>query len=178
MHAHAESFAEAAQLAVLNPGDVMRTHLREQSPFGLRLDQYIDADELVPSELVLEMMLESLASVKGGWVLANFPRTVTQAESLARHGHAPTAVIELSVTDEQVRGRLRERDERLGQCTEHDSAVMRRLVQHRELAAYYQFKGNLHSVSGQGGSPGFGDYEDVEERLKPVHRHLLAKGHG
>jgi adenylate kinase len=54
------------------------------SPMGNRLRGYLDAGDLVPDELVLELMTDRVIEAsknEGGYVLDGFPRTLPQAEA-------------------------------------------------------------------------------------------------
>ena len=71
-------------LAHISTGDILRQNVNEKTPLGLEAKKYMDAGQLVPDEVVMNMMkdkLESLGKEKG-FMLDGFPRTVKQAEFL------------------------------------------------------------------------------------------------
>ncbi len=95
----------------VSTGDLLREHLRRATPLSERARGYMDRGELVPDELVLEMLSERIASrdCAPGCVLDGFPRTLPQAEALERllaeRGERPRA-LDLDVPDEVLVERL------------------------------------------------------------------------
>jgi adenylate kinase len=65
-------------------GDLLRSARREGTPLGKEAQRYMDAGELVPDELIVAMVKETLAGLptEQGVVFDGFPRTVPQAEAL------------------------------------------------------------------------------------------------
>lgn len=65
-------------------GDLIRTEIATGSELGQRIKKYYDAGELVPDELVIELLKKRLAQAdaQNGFILDGFPRTVAQAEAL------------------------------------------------------------------------------------------------
>lgn len=65
-------------------GDILRANRREGTPLGQEAQRYMDAGELVPDELIVAMVKETLAAMPAdrGVVFDGFPRTVPQAEAL------------------------------------------------------------------------------------------------
>src|ERR1700687_2020276 len=67
-------------------GDLLRTAVRNRTALGAEAKSYMDKGALVPDELVLKLIEEHLdqRGAQGGFILDGFPRTVAQAEALAR----------------------------------------------------------------------------------------------
>lgn len=68
----------------ISSGDIFREMVASDSPMGNRLRGYLDAGDLVPDELVLELMTDRVIEAsknEGGYVLDGFPRTLPQAEA-------------------------------------------------------------------------------------------------
>jgi adenylate kinase len=67
-------------------GDLLRAAVRNRTTLGLKAKEYMDRGALVPDELVLGLIDERLnqPDAKGGFILDGFPRTVAQAETLAK----------------------------------------------------------------------------------------------
>jgi len=65
-------------------GDILRQILRESDPLADKVRPYIQKGELVPDNLVIEIIKRRLNSleVKDGFILDGFPRTIKQAEIL------------------------------------------------------------------------------------------------
>jgi adenylate kinase len=68
----------------ISTGDLLREARREGTPLGLRAKAYMDAGELVPDDLILEMVRDTLAAYPRdqGIIFDGFPRTTAQAEAL------------------------------------------------------------------------------------------------
>ncbi len=65
-------------------GDMLRGHVREETELGEKAKRFMDRGELVPDELIIEMVRQRLAGPDGeeGFILDSFPRTTAQAEAL------------------------------------------------------------------------------------------------
>lgn len=66
-------------------GDMLRAAVKSGTPLGLEAKRYMDAGELIPDEIVLQMVRERLDqddTRSRGFVLDGFPRTVAQAKGL------------------------------------------------------------------------------------------------
>jgi adenylate kinase len=68
----------------LSTGDMLRDHVSHDTPLGRRAKPIMDRGDLVPDEIVLDMVAERIARPDGanGFVLDGFPRTLPQAEKL------------------------------------------------------------------------------------------------
>ena len=91
----------------ISTGDMFRSAIKNQTPTGLEAKRYIDAGELVPDSVVIDMVRERLAmdDCVNGYLLDGFPRTVDQAEVLDEIS-APDVVVEIEVPDERLMDRL------------------------------------------------------------------------
>ena len=71
-------------LVHISTGDILRQNVKDETPLGLEAKKYMDAGQLVPDEVVMNMMKDKLESLGGakGFMLDGFPRTVKQAEFL------------------------------------------------------------------------------------------------
>ncbi len=103
---------QAARLAVahalphVSTGDLFRDHMSRGSTFGLKAKQYMDSGQLVPDDIVLDMLAERVAQpdCDVGYLLDGFPRTLPQAEALDRRVRPEDQilVIALEVADETI----------------------------------------------------------------------------
>lgn len=104
----------AAHLAVpkISTGDIFRANVAEGTPLGMQARKYMDAGQLVPDEVTINMVRDRLAEPDAahGFLLDGFPRTVPQAEALdemlAALGTGLDIVLELVVDDDEVIRRL------------------------------------------------------------------------
>jgi adenylate kinase len=67
-------------------GDMLRAAIQSYTPLGKRAKEFIDKGQLVPDELVLDLIAERLVQpdTQRGFLLDGFPRTIPQAEGLGR----------------------------------------------------------------------------------------------
>jgi adenylate kinase len=93
-------------------GDLLREARRNGTPLGVEAQRFMDAGELVPDTLILNLVREVMAGLpEGAGVLFDgFPRTVPQAEGLdellRELGHQVDAVILLEASDDIVVKRI------------------------------------------------------------------------
>jgi adenylate kinase len=95
----------------LSSGDILRQERSAGSALGRKARRYMDSGELVPDELIVEMMADAIKKTpQTGFVLDGFPRTVNQADrldkSLACNGKRIDAVLNLKVDDRIVARRM------------------------------------------------------------------------
>ena len=97
-------------LAHISTGDILRHNLKQGTPLGLEAKKYMDKGELVPDELVMQMIGERLDSMRPdeGFMLDGFPRTVKQAEFLEGKVKLD-GVIMFKVSDDDIVKRLMNR---------------------------------------------------------------------
>ncbi|WP_018729120.1 adenylate kinase [Salinispora oceanensis] len=104
----------AAHLAVpkISTGDIFRSNVSQGTPLGVQAKRYMDAGELVPDEVTINMVRDRLAEpdAGAGFLLDGFPRTTPQAAALDKLlvdlGAALDLVLELVVDDDEVIRRL------------------------------------------------------------------------
>jgi adenylate kinase len=164
----AKALADHWQIPHISTGDILRQALQEQTPLGIKAQSYMDKGELVPDQLVQDLVQERLAKpdCTSGWILDGFPRTVKQAEfleSLLEKIHQQgERVLNLDVPDEVVVGRLLER----GRKDDAEDVIRRRLEVYRSetepLINHYGSKARLLVVNGNQSQ------EEVTSALKNV----------
>lgn len=104
----------AAHLAVpkISTGDIFRANVSQRTELGVEARRYMDAGELVPDEITINMVRGRLAEPDAGdgFLLDGFPRTVPQAATLDKMlvdmGTTLDLVLELVVDDDEVIRRL------------------------------------------------------------------------
>jgi len=92
---------------VIAMGDIFREIMKEDSPLGKKVKQYVEKGLLVPDDVVIEVLKQRLAksSSKKGFILDGFPRTLEQANALDKIV-AIDVVIKLAVPDSIIIERL------------------------------------------------------------------------
>ncbi len=67
----------------IESGAIFREHIKGGTELGKKAKEYIDRGDLVPDEITIPMVLETLDKSKDkGWLLDGFPRSLVQAEAL------------------------------------------------------------------------------------------------
>jgi adenylate kinase len=91
----------------ISTGAIFRSAIAAQSPLGLKVKAIIDAGKLVDDGTTIELVKERLAQadVQKGYILDGFPRTIPQAEALARFSTVDKAV-NFDIPDSGVLERL------------------------------------------------------------------------
>ena len=98
---------ERKGLAHISTGDIFRHNLKNNTPLGIEAKKYMDAGQLVPDEVVMKMVGETLDGFGDGegFMLDGFPRTVAQAEFLEGRTKLD-GVILFKIDDEAIVKRL------------------------------------------------------------------------
>jgi len=94
-------------LKQLSSGDMLRAAVAEGSEIGKKAKSYMEAGQLVPDELVVEIVTDQIEKADGkGFILDGFPRNVHQAEVLDRmleeNGHEIDRVPVIEVSDDRL----------------------------------------------------------------------------
>ena len=148
----------------LSTGDMLRAAVKAATPAGLEAKAIMDKGGLVPDDTVVGIIADSIAApdAKGGFILDGFPRTVRQAEALAKMLGAKNldldAVIELKVDEAALLARIAKRANDTLACggtvrtDDTQEAFQTRLdAYHAEtapVAAFYAKKAVLKTVDG------------------------------
>lgn len=71
----------------ISTGDLFRENLSTGTPLGEKAKTFINSGQLVPDELVIEMLFDRVARTDcaRGYLLDGFPRTLPQAEAYDKH---------------------------------------------------------------------------------------------
>lgn len=151
----AARLAEHFGLTHISSGDLLRTHVTEGTDLGRRVKQYVSRGDLVPDQMVLDMLRKPIvaASERGGYVLDGFPRTIEQAEiayETARDlGVAVQVAAYLDVEREELVRRLLARgrgSDDTQEVIEHRLEVYE--ARTRPMVAYYDRREILVRVDG------------------------------
>lgn len=157
-------------LGHLATGNLFRAHISNETPLGLQVKSILDAGELVPDSVVLDMVKEEIQKddFKHGIVFDGFPRTVAQAEGLKEVlqniGLSIDAFIMLDVPEDMLVQRLLSRGE--GRSDDTEEKITHRLEVYRKetspVKGYYEANGNVYSILGTG------SIDEVYSRIKSV----------
>lgn len=103
----AKLLAEKTGLVHLSTGDILREEVARDTALGQAAKGYMDRGDLVPDDLILDMIRERITRADG-FILDGFPRTVVQAEALAEITSLDGA-INVALSREEVIHRLSSR---------------------------------------------------------------------
>ena len=145
----------------LSTGDVLRSEVRSGTPLGLEVGRIIAAGDLVPDELIVDVVRKRLPAAEegAGVLLDGFPRTLRQALALDAmlrdEGHRVTFVIALRVPEEVLVRRLLHRAELEGRTDDNREAIAERMREYRNLTAvvlghYRKQRVPIHDIDGTG----------------------------
>jgi adenylate kinase len=108
----AELLARELRLKPVASGELLRDAMARETPLGLRAKPYYDAGNLVPDDIVISLIQESMRQLGGarGIILDGFPRNIPQAEALDRalaaSGQRIDAMVYLEVPRTMLEDRL------------------------------------------------------------------------
>ena len=169
----AKRIASDYGLAHIATGDILRAAMAAETQLGRRVRPIYDAGELVPDDLMIDLIRERLQSpdTENGFILDGFPRTMAQADaldSMLSEIDRPLAVVfELQVPDEVAIDRLSKRAVEEGRPDDTPEAIAKRIeLYHREtkpLVSHYRLAGNLVGIHGS--QPENDVFAEIQEAL-------------
>ncbi|MCU0358507.1 MAG: adenylate kinase [Cyclobacteriaceae bacterium] len=163
----------------ISTGDLFRKHLKEGTPLGKLAQEYMSKGNLVPDQVVIDMVKDKIKSSGEieGVIFDGFPRTVKQAEALdamlVGMDTGITTLVELMVTEDELKKRLAERAHKENRPDDAKPEVIEnRIAVYKSetvpVAQYYEKLGKYSAVVG------IGDIDQIFENLcREVDNHLL-----
>lgn len=158
--------------AHISTGDVLRAEIGANTELGQKAHEFIKDGNLVPDELIIEMLAVSLDKIeaKEGVIFDGFPRTTPQAEALktmlAKRGGDVDFMLSLEVPKEELVTRLIERGKSSGRADDNLQVIEARiLVYEKETAPVMDFYKNEGSFNG---IEGMGSIDDIFARIVKV----------
>jgi adenylate kinase len=162
----AELLSDKLGVPHISTGNLFRANISQQTPLGREAQKYLDAGNLVPSDVTNRMVESRIAEpdAVNGFVLDGYPRTVDQAEALEKmlkeSGHALDAVISFEVATDVVVERMRGR----GRADDTEEVIRNRMQVYRDetepLLQHYD--GLVDSIDG------VGEVDEVNARVLHV----------
>jgi len=152
----AKRISAGAGIPHIATGDMLRQAMEEGTEMGERVRSVYDAGDLVPDDLMIELIRERLGSsdTADGFILDGFPRTVAQSEALDRMleeiDRELLAVLYFQVPDELAVERLHVRALQEGRTDDTPDIIRHRLeVFHSStepVVEYYRSRGILVGI--------------------------------
>jgi len=170
--------AEKFNLTHLSTGDMLRAEIAAGTELGKKMSSIMSKGELVPDEVVIEMIAARIDGTKGsaGFLFDGFPRTVAQTEALEKMLNARKMKIDsmlvLDVDHDELVKRLILRAELSGRPDDKDPAVIENRIdvyksKTEPIIEYCRQRGIYQPVKGMG------TIEDIFGRLsKHMKKHL------
>ncbi|KAA9131605.1 adenylate kinase [Marinihelvus fidelis] len=154
----------------ISTGDLLRQAVANQTPLGQQAKAIMDRGELVPDDVMLNLIEERLAEadVAPGFILDGYPRNLAQAEALeALLGKLDQPIEEavmIEVSEDRVVERIAKRATEEGRSDDTEEVVRNRMRVYDEqtapVAGFYEERSLLTRVLGEG------SIEEVLERIK------------
>lgn len=167
-----DKLIEHYNLFHISTGDVLRDNMRRGTELGQIAKGYIDQGQLVPDELIIDLLAQVLDENKenaaDGVIFDGYPRTIPQAEALeqmlADRGTQVDAVVGLEVPNEELIKRILLRGQMSGRADDNEETARKRLEvyynQTSPLKAYYQEQGKYLAING------LGSIDDIFDLIK------------
>ena len=170
--------AEKFNLSHLSTGDMLRSEIVAKTSLGKRMSSIMSKGELVPDEVVIELIAEKIDSTKdcAGFLFDGFPRTVAQTIALEKmlneRGMKIDSMLVLDVEHDELVKRLILRAELSGRPDDKDSEVIENRIdvykaKTEPIIDYCRKRGIYQSVNGMG------TIEDIFERLSGYMKKIL-----
>ncbi len=152
---------EKYDLIHISTGDVFRYNIKNKTQLGVLAKTYIDAGNLVPDEVTINMLKEEVLKNEdaNGFIFDGFPRTQSQAEALdtflGEKGAQINGMVALEVSEDLLVTRLLERGKTSGRSDDMDERKIRNRFNEYNtktaiLKEYYQAQNNYFGVDGVG----------------------------
>ncbi|HZL76236.1 MAG TPA: adenylate kinase [Bacteroidales bacterium] len=153
--------AEKFSLRHLSTGDMLRAEISAGTELGKKMSSIMSKGELVPDEVVIEMIAAKIDSTKevAGFLFDGFPRTVAQTEELEKmlnnRGMKIDSMLVLDVDHDELVKRLIARAELSGRPDDKDSAVIENRIdvykaKTEPIIEYCRKRGIYQPVNGMG----------------------------
>ena len=108
----AKKLAAEYSIPHISTGDIFRANIKEGTELGKKAKAYMDAGQLVPDELVCDLVVDRIQQddCKNGYLLDGFPRTIPQAEALdaavEKLGKKIDYAVNIDVPDDNIINRM------------------------------------------------------------------------
>ena len=170
--------AEKFNLTHLSTGDMLRAEIAAGTELGNRMNSIMSKGELVPDEVVIELIARKIDSTKGtaGFLFDGFPRTVEQTialeEMLEERKMRINSMLVLEVEHDELVKRLVLRAEQSSRPDDRDPSVIENRIdvykaKTEPIIDYCRQRGIYQPVDGMG------SIEDIFGRLSGYMKKLI-----
>ena len=104
----ADAIRDAFSIPAISTGNLLREDIKIGTPAGLKAKDYMDAGQLVPDDIVIDVLKERIVQddCQNGFILDGFPRSIPQAQALEKMGVKIDKVISIEVEDDEIIRRI------------------------------------------------------------------------
>jgi adenylate kinase len=151
---------EKYQLSHISTGDMFRMHISNDTELGKRVKQILADGMLVPDSITIDMLEEEVQKnpAAKGFIFDGFPRTVAQAKALdvflKAKGEKINGVVQLEVTQEEIKHRIAERQKVSGRADDDADKLLKRIDEYFSktihVLPYYETQNKVTKVNGIG----------------------------
>lgn len=133
----AQKLSEKLGIPQISTGELFRSNIENGTKLGLEAKRYLDAGDLVPSELTNQLVDDRLnrPDAANGFILDGYPRSIEQAkalhEMLGRRDTDIDAVLEFRVSEDELLQRLKGR----GRADDTEEVILNRMKIYRDETA-------------------------------------------
>ncbi len=133
----AQKLSEKLGIPQISTGELFRSNIDNGTKLGREAQRYLDAGDLVPSDLTNQLVDDRLSEPDAahGFILDGYPRSLEQAKALhdmlERRGTDIDAVLEFRVSQEELLHRLKGR----GRADDTDDVILNRMKIYRDETA-------------------------------------------
>ena len=165
-----ERLVNRYKLVHLSTGDIFRKNIKEATALGTLAKSYMDAGNLVPDEVTINMLKSELEAFPeaSGFIFDGFPRTSPQAlaldEMLKEKNQTISCMLALEVEEVELEKRLLGRAATSGRADDGDISIVRNRIEvyKREtapVAEYYKGQDKFFAIDG------IGELDEISNRL-------------
>lgn len=159
----AEMISESLGIPHVSTGDLFRANISEGTSIGLEAKKYLDAGDLVPSQITVDMVRARVQEpdATNGFILDGFPRSTEQADALTEIlsdlGTSLDAVLSFVVDEDVVVERMLAR----GRADDTEEVIRNRMqVYVKETSPLLDYYGEQVTVI-----DAVGDVGEVHQRV-------------
>jgi adenylate kinase len=171
----------------ISTGELLRDHVARQTALGQAIQAYLDRGELVPDQIVLDMLREAMIAAKaagGGFVLDGIPRNMHQARASYLIGRelemTADVALHLQAGDAELMRRLLARAALEHRSDDTPEIIAQRLALYHEVTSpiisWYRDRGILVSVDAMRSAQQVGrEILAALEAMRPLLDHVPAQ---
>jgi len=165
---------EKYHLSHLSSGDLLRADVESGSTRGSQLKKTMEAGELVPLDVVLDLikeaMLKEVAKGSKGFLIDGYPREVKQGQQFESEILECASVIFFDVSEDTMTKRLLGRGATSGRVDDNIDTIKKRLETFRKqtqpVVDYYKQKGKLVHIKAEGSVDDI--FKEVEKAMDKI----------